>query len=143
LEIAGGYLSPDFVTDRARGEARLQDPYILIVKGRVTSMRQILGVLEAVAKTGRALLVVADDIEGEALATLVINKIRGSLRCCAARVSASQAGSDAIDDMASITGAAVVSEGDFQTLSLKDLGSATGAVVTANRTTIIGGALLN
>ena len=144
MEIEGGYLSPYFVTDPARSEARLDDPYFLLVRDRLTSIRALLGVLEAVAKSGRPLLVVADDVEGEALATLVINKTRGSLRCCAVRVTGSRAGSDAIDDLAAITGAAVVSEeGDIKTLSLKDLGGAARAIVTADRTTIIGGALLN
>ena len=144
MDLEGGYLSPYFVTDSAHSEARLQNPYFLVVRGRVTSMRQILGVLEAVSKSGRSLLVVADDIEGEALATLVVNKIRGTLRCCAVRLGRNHAGSDPIDDLAAITGAAVVfSEDDIPALSLKDLGGAARAIVTADRTTIIGGALLN
>lgn len=143
MDIQGGYLSPYFVTNPAQGEARLENPYFLVVRGRVTSMRHILGVLEAVAKSGRPLLMIADNVEGEALATLVVNKIRGTLRCCAVRVSGSHVGADAIDDLAALTGAAVVSEEDIPTLSLKDLGGATTAIVTASRTTIIGGALLN
>jgi chaperonin GroEL len=143
MEIAGGYISSDFITHPAQGEARLENPWFLVVRGRVTSMRHLLGVLEKVAKSGRPLLVIADDIEGEALATLVVNKIRGSLRCCAVGVSQSQAAADAIDDLAAITGAAIVSEDDLPTLSLEDLGGAASAIVTANHTTIIGGALLN
>ena len=144
MEISGGYLSPYFVTDPAHGEARLNDPYCLVVQGRVTSMRQILGVLEAVAKSGRSLLLVAEGVEGEALATLIVNKIRGTLRCCAIRVDGGdQSASDAIRDLAAVTGAPIVCEPDLGALSLDDLGSATSAIVTANRTTVLGGALLN
>ena len=143
MEISGGYLSPYFVTDPAHSEARLEAPYVLIVRGRVTSMRNILGVLEAVAKSGRPLLMLADNVEGEALATLVVNKIRGTLRCCAVRVIGDNVGADAIEDLAAITGAAIASEDDIALLSLKDLGSATSAIVTADRTTVLGGALLN
>ena len=144
MEISSGYLSAEFVTDPAQGEARLDDPYCLVVQGRVTSMRHILGVLEAVAKSGRPLLMIAEDLNGEALATLIVNKLRGTLRCCAVRVAASDAhGWDALRDLAAVTGAAIVAEDDVPMVSLRDLGSATSAIVTANRTTILGGALLN
>ena len=143
MEIAGGYFSSYFVTHPAQGEARLENPWFLVVRGRGTSMRHLLGVLEKVAKSGRPLLMIADNVEGEALATLVVNKIRGTLRCCAARVSGSRGSADAIDDLAAITGAAILSEDDLPTLSLEDLGGAASAIVTADHTTIIGGALLN
>ena len=144
MEISGGYLSPHFVTDPADGEARLDDPYCLVVEGRLTSMQQILPVLEGVAKSGRSLLLIAEELEGEALATLIINKIRGTLRCCVVRiVSANQPASNAIRDLAAITGAPIVSASGIEALSLDDLGSAAGAIITADRTTIIGGALLN
>jgi chaperonin GroEL len=144
MEIEGGYLSPYFVTDHAHSEARLDNPYFLLVRDRLTSMHSLLGVLEAVAKSGRSLLVIADDVAGEALATLVINKTRGTLRSCAVRITGSQAGSDAMDDLAAITGATVVAEeGDVPSLSLKDMGGAASVIVTVDRATIIGGALLN
>jgi chaperonin GroEL len=143
MEIAGGYLSPHFITDAAREEAKLDRPYFLIVRGRLSAMGPILGVLEAVAKSGRSLLVVAEEVGGEALATLIVNKIRGSLRCCAVRAGTDQAGSDAMNDLARLTGATVVSETGIGALELGDLGGAESAVVSADRTTILGGALLN
>jgi chaperonin GroEL len=144
VEIAGGYLSQYFITDPARHEARLEEPYFLIVQGRLASARQMLPVLEEVANSGRSLLVVAEAIEGEALATLIVNKIRGSLSCCAVKAAGAKAARDAaIRELAMVTGARVVSDQDIDTLAVADLGSADRAVVSAHRTTILGAALLN
>jgi chaperonin GroEL len=144
MEIPAGYLSPHFVTDPAREEAKLDEPYFLIVKGRLVSFRRMLGVLDQVARSGRSLLVVAEEIEGEVLATLVVNKVRGSLRCCAIRISATGAMGDGVmRDLASLTGATLLSDTDLDALTLDDLGRADRAVVSADSTTVLGGALLN
>ena len=144
MEIAAGYLSPYFITDPARREAKLEEPCFLIVHGRLASARQMLRVLEQVANSGRSLLVVAEEVEGEALATLIVNKIRGSLRCCALKAAGPKQERDAvIRELATITGAKMVSDEDVSSLALDDLGGADRAVVSANHTEILGAALLN
>jgi chaperonin GroEL len=90
VEIAAGYLSTYFITDPARREAKLEEPCFLIVQGKLASGSPMLRVLEQVANSGRSLLVVAEEVEGEALATLVVNKIRRSLSCCAVRAAGGQ-----------------------------------------------------
>src|SRR5437868_11929949 len=83
MQFDRGYLSPYFVTDPERMECVLQDAYLLLNEKKISSMKELLPILEQIAKTGRPFLIVAEDIEGEALATLVVNKIRGTLQCCA------------------------------------------------------------
>src|SRR5208337_4060915 len=85
MQFDRGYLSPYFVTDPERMEVRLEDAYILIQEKKISSMKDLLPILEAIAKSGKPLLIIAEDIEGEALATLVVNKIRGTLACCAVK----------------------------------------------------------
>src|SRR5438132_6006451 len=85
MQFDRGYLSPYFVTDPERMEARLENSYILIQEKKISSMKDLLPILEAIAKSGKPLLIIAEDIEGEALATLVVNKIRGTLVCCAVK----------------------------------------------------------
>jgi chaperonin GroEL len=144
VEIAADYLLPYFITDPARHEAKLEEPCFLIVQGTLTSARPMLRVLEQVANSGRSLLVVAEEVDGEALATLIMNKIRGSLSCCAVKAAEAQEARDvAIRELATITGARVVSDEDLDTLALDDLGRADRAIVSARRTTILGAALLN
>ncbi len=144
MEIEAGYASEYFVTDAAKAEARLDEPYILIVRGRLTSLRSILVIVEQIADSGRSLLVVADRVEGEALASLVVNKLRGSLRCCALEgFVADPARAPALSDLAALTNARVIAEDELASINLKDLGRADRVVATANRTEIIGGACLN
>ncbi|MFY9368957.1 MAG: chaperonin GroEL, partial [Desulfomonilia bacterium] len=85
MQFDRGYLSPYFVTDAERMEAVLEDPYVLIYDKKISNMRDLIPVLEQIAKEGRALLIIAEDIEGEALATLVVNKLRGTLKCAAVK----------------------------------------------------------
>ena len=144
MEIAAGYLSHHFITDPARHEAKLEEPCFLIVQGRLASARQMLRILEQVANSGRSLLVVAEEVEGEALATLIVNKIRGSLRCCAVKAAGPKEERDAvIRELATVTGAKMVSNENLAGLALDDLGGADRAVVSAYRTEILGAALLN
>src|SRR5213076_566321 len=85
MQFDRGYLSPYFVTDPERMEAVLEDPYILIHEKKISAMKDLLPLLEQVARAGKPLLVIAEEIEGEALATLVVNKIRGTFSCCAVK----------------------------------------------------------
>jgi chaperonin GroEL len=142
MEIASGYLSPHFVTDTASAEVRLEKPFILIVEARLASIHPTLEVLEQVVKSNRSLLVVAEEVEGEALATLVVNKIRGSLRCCAIKASGAEA-HQLMTDVAILTSGTLISDDTLVGVRLNDLGRAETVVVTADRTRIIGGASLN
>ncbi|HSL59010.1 MAG TPA: chaperonin GroEL [Acidimicrobiales bacterium] len=138
-----GYISPYFVTDTDRMEAVLDDPYILLVSGKITAVRDLVPVLEKVMQSGKPLLIIAEDIEGEALATLVVNKIRGTF----ASVSVKAPGfgdrrKAMLQDMAILTGGQVISEEvglklDSTTLDL--LGRARKVIVTKDETTIVEG----
>ena len=144
MELKTECLSLDFITDAARRETKLDRPYLLVVDGKLAAMSQILGLLEEVVQKKRSLLVLADDVEGEALATLVVNKLRGTLRCCAIKATGTDnARSAAIRDLIAITGGRVLSPEDVAEVSLDELGSAEGAIVSAELTEIIRGARLN
>ena len=82
MQFDRGYISPYFVTDPEKMEAVLEDPYILLFEKKISDMKDLLPILEQIAKTGKPLLIIAEDVEGEALATLVVNKLRGTLKCC-------------------------------------------------------------
>jgi chaperonin GroEL len=144
MQIDRGYLSPYFVTDPEKMEAIVEDPLVLLHEKRISAMKDLLPLLEQVAGEGRALLVVAEDLEGEALATLVVNKIRGSLRCAA--VKAPDFGDRRkamLQDMAIVTGGQVIAEElglKLDNVTLKNLGSAKKVVVTKDDTTLIEGA---
>jgi chaperonin GroEL len=144
MEIAAGYLTPYFVTDPRKLEAELDDGYVLIVAGRLTSAIDLMPLLEEVLKASRPLLVVAEDVVGEALATLVVSKVRGTLPCCAIKapgVGAQRAA--ALKDLATLTSGRVVGDHEIDTATLSDLGRAGKVVVSALRTQIIDGAALN
>jgi chaperonin GroEL len=144
MQIDRGYLSPYFVTDPEKMETILEDPLILLHEKRISAMKDLLPLLEQVAREGRALLVVAEDLEGEALATLVVNKIRGSLRCAAVKAPGFGDRRKAmLQDMAILTGGQVVAEElgfKLENATLKDLGRAKKVIVTKDDTTIIEGA---
>src|SRR4029079_1370978 len=106
-----GYLSPYFVTNTEKMEADLERPYILISEKKVSSMKELLPVLEAVAQTGRPLLILAEDVDGEALATLVVNKIRGALKVAAVKAAGFGYRSKAmLEDIAILTNGTLISE---------------------------------
>ena len=139
-----GYIAPYFATDPERQEAVLENPYILLVSHKVASVRDILPVLEKVMQSGRSLLIVAEDVEGEALATLVVNKIRGTFKSVAVKAPGfGERRKAMLQDMAILTGGTVVSEEiglKLENAGLELLGSARKVVVTKDETTIVEGA---
>ena len=144
LQFDRGYLSPYFITDGDKMEAVLEDALILLTDRKVGVMKDLVPVLEQVARAGRSIVVIAEDVEGEALATLVVNKIRGSLKCVAVKAPGfGDRRKEMLEDMAILTGGRVVTEEigiKLETLTLEDLGRATRVVVDKDNTTIIGGA---
>ncbi|MBN4076784.1 chaperonin GroEL [Mariprofundus ferrooxydans] len=143
MQFDRGYLSPYFVTDTERMEATLDAPYILLFEKKVSNMRELLPVLEAVARTGKPLLIIAEDIEGEALATLVVNKVRGVVNVAAVKAPGFGDRRKAMmEDMAILTGGKVISEDlglKLENVTLEDLGSAATVKITKDATTIIDG----
>lgn len=143
MQFDRGYLSPYFVTDESRMEVNFSDPYILLFDGKISTMANFLPILEATRATNRPLLVIAEDVEGEALATLVVNRARGNLQVCA--IKAPEFGDKrkaVLGDIAAITGGKVISEGlggSLATATLSDLGQTKQVIVTRDSTTIIDG----
>jgi len=144
MQFDQGYLSPYFVTDADRMEAALDKPYILIYEKKVSSMRDMIPLLEQIAKTGRPLLIVSEETEGEALATLVVNKIRGTLVCCAVKAPGYGDRRKAmLDDIAVLTGGKAITEDlgiKLENVKLDDLGQAKRVTVDKENTTIVEGA---
>jgi chaperonin GroEL len=144
MQFDRGYLSPYFVTDPERMECAFEDPYILLHEKKLSSMKDFLPILEQVAKTGKPLLVVAEDVEGEALATLVVNKIRGTFQCVAVKAPGFGDRRKAmLEDIAILTGGRLIAEElgiKLENVGLKDLGRAKRVVVDKDNTTIIDGA---
>lgn len=143
MQFDKGYASPYFVTDAENMEVSLEDPYILLHEKKISNMRDFLPLLEKVAKTGKALFVVAEEIEGEALATLIVNKLRGVLKVCAVKAPAFGDRRKAIlEDIALLTGGKVVTEDlgiKLEKVELSQLGQAKKITVTKDNTTIIEG----
>ena len=139
-----GYISPYFVTDTDRMEAVLEDPYILIVGTKITAVRDMLPVLEKVMQSGKALVIIAEDIEGEALATLVVNKIRGTFRSVAVKAPGfGERRKAMLQDIAILTGAQVITEEvglKLENVGIELLGTARKVVITKDETTIVEGA---
>jgi chaperonin GroEL len=138
-----GYISPYFVTDTDRMEAVLEDPYILLVSSKITAVRDMLAVLEKVMQSGKPLLIIAEDIEGEALATLVVNKIRGTFRSAAVKAPGfGERRKAMLQDMAILTGGQVIAEEvglKLENTTLDLLGSAAKVIITKDETTIVQG----
>src|SRR5467141_2552199 len=143
MQFDRGYLSPYFVTDPEKMEAALEDALILIHDKKISSMKDLLPILEKVAQMGKPLLIIAEDIEGEALATLVVNKLRGTLRVSAVKAPGFGDRRKAmLEDIAVLTGGQVVSEElgvKLENTVLNDLGRAKRIVVDKDNTTIVGG----
>lgn len=144
MQFDRGYLSPYFVTDPQKMECVLDDPYILVMEKKVTNVKEIVPVLEAVVNASRPLLIVSEDVEGEALATLVINKLRGTFKCCAVKAPGYGDRRKAmLEDIAILTGGQAIFESlgiKLENLGIADLGRAKKVVVDKDNTTIIEGA---
>jgi chaperonin GroEL len=143
LQFDRGYLSPYFITDAEKMEAVLEDVLILLTDRKIGVMKDLLPILEQVARTGAAILIIAEDVEGEALATLVVNKIRGSLKCIAVKAPGfGDRRKEMLEDIGILTGGRVVTEEigiKLESLSMEDLGRAKRVVVDKDSTTLIGG----
>ncbi len=144
MQFDRGYLSPYFVTDSDKMETILKDPYIILVEKKVSNMKDVLGVLEHIAKEGKPFLIIAEDIDGEALATLVVNKLRGTLQCCAVKAPGFGDRRKAmLEDIAILTGGEVVSEDrgmKSEDLTISQLGTAKTVTIDKDNTTIVDGA---
>jgi chaperonin GroEL len=144
MQFDRGYLSPYFVTNTDKMEAELETPYILIYDKKISSMKELLPVLEAVAQTGKPLLIVAEDVDGEALATLVVNKIRGSLKIAAVKAPGFGDRRKAmLEDIAILTGGTVISEErgyKLENATIDYLGTAEKINIDKDNTTIVNGA---
>ena len=143
MQFDRGYLSPYFVTDPEKMEASLQDPYILIHEKKISVMKDLLPILEQVAKMGRPFVILAEDLEGEALATLVVNKLRGTLQCAAVKAPGFGDRRKAMmEDIAILTGGQVISEDlgiKLENISVSDLGGAKRMTIDKDNTTIVDG----
>ncbi|MBV7411428.1 chaperonin GroEL [Dermabacteraceae bacterium TAE3-ERU27] len=144
MQFDKGYVSPYFVTDADRQEAVLEDAYVLINQGKISNVQDLLPLLEKVIESGKQLFIIAEDIEGEALSTLVVNRIRGTFKGAAVKAPAFGDRRKAMmQDIAILTGAQVVTPDvglDLKTVGLEVLGTARRVVVTKDNTTIVGGA---
>ena len=143
MEFDRGYLSPYFVTDTEKMEAVLETPYILIYDKKISSMKELLPVLESTAQTGKPLVIISEDVDGEALATLVVNKIRGSLKVAAVKAPGFGDRRKAmLEDIAILTGGTVISEErgfKLENATLEDLGSADKINIDKDNTIIVNG----
>ncbi|MFQ5351596.1 MAG: chaperonin GroEL, partial [Candidatus Binatia bacterium] len=143
MQFDRGYLSPYFVTDPERMTATLEDALILIHEKKISNMKDLLPILESIAKQGRPFIIVAEDIEGEALATLVVNKIRGTLNCCAVKAPGfGDRRKEMLKDLAILTGGKVISEElglKLENVTVADLGKAKRVVVDKDNTTVVDG----
>jgi chaperonin GroEL len=144
MEFDRGYVSPYFVTNADRMVAEIEDPYILLTERKISAMADIIPLLELVARAGKPLLIIAEEIEGEALATLVVNRLRGTLNVCAVKAPGfGDRRKELLKDVATLTGGQVIAEElglKLEQATLKDLGRARRVVVDKESTTIVDGA---
>jgi chaperonin GroEL len=143
MQFDRGYLSPYFVTDPEKMEAHMEEPYLLLHEKKISNMKDLVPILEQIAKTGKPLLIIAEDVEGEALATLVVNKLRGALKCAAVKAPGFGDRRKAmLEDIAILTGGQVVSEDlgvKLENVTLNDLGTAKRISIDKDDTTIVDG----
>ena len=144
MQFDKGYLSPYFVTNAETMEATFEDPYILLFEKKISNLQDLLPVLQNIAKSGRPLVIVAEDVEGEALATLVVNKLRGTLQCCAVKSPGFGDRRKAMmEDIAVLTGGRFISEDlgiKLESVQVSDLGKAKRVTIDKENTTIVEGA---
>lgn len=143
MQFDRGYISPYFVTNSEKMEAELSNPFILIYDKKISAMKDILHILEKVAQSGRPLLIIAEDLEGEALATLVVNKLRGTIKVAAVKAPGfGDRRKEMLTDIAILTGGNVISEemgNKLDAVELKDLGQAASVTIDKDNTTVVGG----
>jgi len=143
MQFDRGYISPYFVTNSEKMEAELSNPFILIYDKKICAMKDILHILEKVAQSGRPLLIIAEDLEGEALATLVVNKLRGTIKVAAVKAPGfGDRRKEMLTDIAILTGGNVISEemgNKLDAVELKDLGQAASVTIDKDNTTVVGG----
>src|SRR6187401_206810 len=144
MQFDRGYLSPYFVTDPERMEVSIEDAYILLSEKKIANMKDLLPVLEAIARQQKPLLIVSEDVEGEALATLVVNKLRGTLTCCAVKAPGfGDRRKEMLKDIATLSGGQVISEElglKLENVTISDLGQAKRVKIDKDNTTIVDGA---
>jgi chaperonin GroEL len=143
MQFDRGYLSPYFVTDAERMECSLEDPYILLHEKKISNMKDLLPILEQIARTGKPFIILAEDLEGEALATLVVNKLRGTLKCAAVKAPGfGDRRKSMLEDIATLTGGNMIAEDlgiKLENLKLEDLGQAKRVTIDKDNTTIVEG----
>ena len=143
MQFDRGYLSPHFITNQERLSVELENPYVLIINSKVSIMKDLLPILELVAQSGKSLLIIAEDVDGEALATLVVNKLRGGLKIAAVKAPGfGERRKGMLEDLAVLTGGTVISEENDITLAsatLADLGKAETITIDKENTTIVNG----
>lgn len=144
MQFDRGYISPYFITDPERLECILEDAFVLIHDKKISSMKDLLSILEQIARMGKPLLIIAEDVEGEALATLVVNKLRGVLQACAVKAPGfGERRKAMLEDIAILTGGTVISEDiglKLENVKIEDLGKAKKIIVDKDNTTIVEGA---
>ena len=143
MQFDRGYLSPYFVTDAERMECSLEDPYILLHEKKISNMKDLLPILEQIARSGKPFIIIAEDVEGEALATLVVNKLRGTLKCAAIKAPGFGDRRKAmLEDIAVLTGGRMIAEDlgiKLENLTMEDLGQAKRVSIDKDNTTIVEG----
>jgi chaperonin GroEL len=144
MQFDRGYLSPYFVTDAERMECDLEEPYILIHEKKISVMKDLLPILEQIARSGKPFIIIAEDVEGEALATIVVNKLRGTLKCAAVKAPGFGDRRKAmLEDIATLTGGRMIAEDlgiKLENITMEDLGQAKRVTIDKDNTTIIDGA---
>ena len=143
MQFDRGYKSPYFVTDNSSMQAQLDDPYILLYDGRISQVKELLPILESVSQQNKALLIIAEDIDGEALAAMIVNKMRGILKCCAVKApDFGERRTHILEDIATLTGGTVISKQKgmrLDKITFDDLGTSRGVTIEKERTTIVDG----
>jgi chaperonin GroEL len=143
MQFDRGYLSPYFVTDAERMECSLEDPYILLHEKKISNMKDLLPILEQIARSGKPFVIIAEDVEGEALATLVVNKLRGTLKCAAIKAPGFGDRRKAmLEDIAVLTGGKMIAEDlgiKLENITMEDLGQAKRVTIDKDNTTIVEG----
>ena len=143
MQFDRGYKSPYFVTDNSTMQAQLDEPYILLYDGRITQVKELLPILESVSQQNKSLLIVAEDIDGEALAAMIVNKMRSILKCCAVKApDFGERRTHILEDIATLTGGTVISKQKgtrLDKITFDDLGTSRGVTIEKDKTTIVDG----